>query len=341
MNSLVDKYIGGYDNTEKRKQTVKIYKNGNKYNRVVGEEVEFKIRDILISLRYFDLSNINNKKVLKSIHEAFILTCNKESIQEIFEEIDILLSLSNEEFAQIYSKKFNLQMPFSDVLRPLFMVIKEYFENLIKKMVSPTIDIEKYITKWNNIDKEKNINSSSVILYQLGKDKEFINEIATAGGVMPFNVQFISYITNNEKWSYMGWCPYAPSIRMKHLLNFPLELVFKILEINQRELIDENREFIKKLNIEESLSNLPNAPSVIQINLNILLATKLEQADKKKSKSKRKKITSKIYKRKIKKLILKLNDVKDILLEWEDYYISFAKAYSIISNNFQQKLLEI
>ena len=41
MNSLVDKYIGGYDNTEKRKQTVEIYKNRNKYNRVVGEEVEF------------------------------------------------------------------------------------------------------------------------------------------------------------------------------------------------------------------------------------------------------------------------------------------------------------
>ena len=36
MNSLVDKYIGGYDNTEKRKQTVKIYKNGNEYNRIVG-----------------------------------------------------------------------------------------------------------------------------------------------------------------------------------------------------------------------------------------------------------------------------------------------------------------
>ena len=184
MNSLVDKYIGGYDNTEKRKQTLKIYKNGNEYNRVVGEEVEFKIRDILISLRYFDLTNIKKEKVLKSIHESFILTCNKKSIQEIFEEIDVLLSLSNEEFAQIYSKKFNLQMPFSDVLRPLFMVIKEYFENLIKKMASSTIDMEKYITKWNNIDKEENINSSSVILYQLGKDKEFINEITTAMGTV-------------------------------------------------------------------------------------------------------------------------------------------------------------
>ena len=140
----------------------------------------------------------------------------------------------------------------------------------------------------------------------------------------------------------MGWCPYAPSIRMKHLLNFPLELVFKILEINQRELIDENREFIKELNIEESLSNLPNAPSATkQGDIPYTPGTRLEQADKKKSKSKRKKITSKIAKRKIKKLILKLNDVKDILLEWENYYISFAKAYSIISNNFQQKLLEI
>ena len=78
-----------------------------------------------------------------------------------------------------------------------------------------------------------------------------------------------------------------------------------------------------------------------QINLNLLLEQETKQGDKKKSKSKIKKITSKIAKRKIKKLILKLNDVKDILLEWEDYYISFAKAYSIISNNFQQKLLEI
>ena len=52
-------------------------------------------------------------------------------------------------------------------------------------------------------------------------------------------------------------------------------------------------------------------------------------------KEKKERITPKLAKNKMKKMIAKLNGVKDVLLKWEDYFISFAKTYSILSNNFQ------
>jgi len=250
--------------------------------------------------------------------------------------MDFLLSLPDKEFSQIYAKKFKLYCPFSDALKPLFTAIKEYFENLIKMICEELkIDINMYINKWNIIDKNEGVNTSSIILYQFGKDKEFMNEIMrlTESNKSLINeakqkiLLLINYINNNEKWSYIGWCPHAPDIRIKHLVSFPLDIIFDILEfLNQREYIESQREFISDLRIEEILSDLPKAPS---------RKTDINKRYNN-SKIKKKKITSKTARNKITKMIRKLNKNRNILLEWENYYISFAKTYSILSNNFQK-----
>ena len=156
MKPLVDKYIGGYNGYNERRHTIKIYGGDNRHimavgqseqqifsskKRSVGEESEFKIRDILISLKYLDISSINKKNIkgkqaMNKIHKIFLLNCKNDSLNEIFNEIDFLVSLPDKKFAQIYAKKFKLHWPFSDAIKPLFMIIKKYFENLII-MISP------------------------------------------------------------------------------------------------------------------------------------------------------------------------------------------------------------
>jgi len=342
MNSVVEKYIGGYDNIEKRRQTINIYRGGKKYTRVVGEECEFKIRDILISLKYLDLSIIDKKnakkeKILKSIHETFLLT-GKILTEKIFNEIDFLSSMPDYLFAQIYAKKFKLYLPFSDALYPLFAIIKEYFEKLIKLLGNDLqIDMDKYIEKWTSIDNERNIKSSSIILYQLGKDQKFMEEMInnankTISGRNEKNnelvylmVKFKEYIHDIKKWSYIGWCPNSPDVRMKHLMKFPLDIIFNILSINRKEYIDAQREFIFDIDIKKILSYLPSSPSDIDIDS--------FQFDR--FKIKKIKITPKIATKKIKKMIIKLNKTRSSLIKWEDYYILFAKTYSLLYNNFQ------
>ena len=41
------------------------------------------------------------------------------------------------------------------------------------------IDHQQYLDKWTEIDKKNNTESSSIILFQLGKDKEFIDKLKT------------------------------------------------------------------------------------------------------------------------------------------------------------------
>lgn len=331
MKSLSKKYMGGYNDINRRKDNINIYQGGKVYSRTVGEESEFILRDILISIKYFDLSiiqkkTIKGKRALKLIHNTFILNSDETSIQDIFDEIDYLLSLSNEELAQIYSKKFKLHMPFSDVLKPLFMFIKEYFESLIKKIYEDLeIDTDKYIDIWENINENLNIKSSSVILYQLGKDKDFIKEL-TLQKENIYN-KFKEYITNEKKWSYMGWCPNAPSIRMKHLMEFPLGIVFQILEPNHKDYIEAQYKYISNVNLDEIFLKIPIE----------LPPSKLDIKIHKKDTKKKQKLTQNMIEKKIKNLIVKLNDIKDLLIKWEDYYILFAKIYSAVSSEFQSK----
>ena len=96
MKTLVKKYTGGYENIEKRRNTIQIFMGGGKkYLRSVGEETEFSIRDILICTKYLRLSDLYTKgkthNLLKNIHDMFLLskshcTCVTSKSGTMFQE---------------------------------------------------------------------------------------------------------------------------------------------------------------------------------------------------------------------------------------------------------------
>lgn len=350
MLRIIKKYMGGYDNTDKRRSTISIYRGGKEYKRSVGEETEFGIRDILICLKYIKLSDFDSKsnkkekknRILKSIHDTFMLSkaqcvcsCSLYSPKRIFNEIDYLVNLPDDQFAQIYSRRFRLYFSFSDSLCNLFSQIKRYYENNIKLLCKRLdVDISPYIKKWKEADNNEHINSSSIILYQLGKDSKFLNEITTINRtdqeIQEAMNKFKKYVSNSEKWSYIGWCSYVPVIRMNHLLEFPLDMVFDILKLlettenNSENYVDDQIKLISDLNLEKEFKNV-QLPHELYAPNRLLNVTKCPAQPN---------ITSKIAQSKIKKMILKLNKVKPTLIKWEDYYIEHAKIYSIISNKF-------
>ena len=177
MKLNIKKFVGGYNGSESKK--IKIYKGGYEFIKLVGGETVFNIRDILLNLNHIDLNKLDNKtqrkKILSKLNNILKLDIDNKIENKIENEIDYLLKLDENQFTQLYVKKFKLHLPFSVAVRSLFMLIKEHYEKKVLHLMKILdIDQQFYLDKWNEIDKKENIDSSSIILFQLGKDKDFI-----------------------------------------------------------------------------------------------------------------------------------------------------------------------
>ena len=341
-NVVVPKICGGYNGIGKNKsQTIDVYSGGNKYSRAVGEECEFHMRDILISLKYIELDNLDSSEfevlgtdekrenIFKKLSDIFRL--KKSGEESILKEIKYLLSLSDEKLSYIYVRRFKLYFVFSDSIKPLFMSMKDYFQDQVKILADElNIDFKSYVNKWTEIDKKENIGSSSVVLYQLGKDKSFTDDIKEKAHNLETNT-LIDYITDINKWRYLGFCPYEPTLRMRHLLDFPLDMFFNMM--SDPKYVEEQVEKIRILDIQNiqtpeppfsskslstALRGVRGCPST-DIQLDSLPYSEL---------------TNEQIIELIEKLICRLDSIKPILQTWEKYYINFSKIYSDLSKKF-------
>lgn len=320
-NVVVPRICGGYNSVGKNKsQTIDIYSGGDKYSRAVGEDCEFHMRDMLISLKYIELDDLDDygkrEDIFKKLSDIFRL---KESREEgIIKEIKYLLSLSDEKLSYIYAGRFKLYFVFSDSVRSLFMSMKDYFQDQVKILADElNIDFKAYVNKWNQIDKKENIDSSSVVLYQLGKDKNFIEDMSKE---THNSKTLINYITNKDKWSYLGFCPYVPTLRMRHLLDFPLDMFFNML--SDPKYVEEQLEKISSLGIQNIQT--PEPPFSLESLSTDIQLDSLPYSE----------LTNEQIVEHVDKFICRLDDIKPILQEWEQYYIDYSKIYSNLSKKF-------
>jgi hypothetical protein len=169
-------------------------------------------------------------------------------------------------------------------------------------------DEEAKLSLYKNSDEELKINSSSVILHQFGKDEELNSYIKTV------NQNLAEYITDKDKWSYIGWCPFVPDIRYKHLLGFPLEMIAGLLNIDVKNIGDL---LMKIKKIEPPKIETVDAPPLPD-NLS------LEE--------------------KVKLLHTRIKEIKPTLKEWESYYekcaeqvLEQARVFQAIFKEFGQE----
>lgn len=331
MDTLINIYkIGGYDNIGKnRSRTITVYSGTSEFRRSIGDECTFQIRDIILNAKYIDFKK-DKEHVLSEVSSMFKL--RGKSYDKINEEMKNLLSLSNEKLAQIYVNRFRLYSVFSDTIRPLFMAIREYFENQIKILCSNiNINITSYIKKWEEYDRENNINSSSVILYQLGKDKDFLEELKIKYDQKQHINTFIEYVSDTNRWNYKGYCPYEPVKRMKLLLAFPLNEIFDILSAHDKsDYVDKQKKKINQL----YMGDLKVIPIPYNIDLDKLSdSQKMDYISDDESSVN---ATPNPIFETTQKLICKLHDVKPILEKWEEYYIETSKIFSELGNRFNK-----
>ena len=111
MSSYIDKFIGGYDAVGAQKpETVEIFQGGKNYFKTAGDEHEFQLRDMMLNIKYLDTINdldFTNIKTLHKIAEIF-----KLETKNVLDELNYLLSLSDDELVQLYSKRFKLYLIF-------------------------------------------------------------------------------------------------------------------------------------------------------------------------------------------------------------------------------------
>lgn len=217
--------------------------------------------------------NYNN--FLCVLNDIFPLPIYTTDENEILFLINNIYNAKDDKLMNALTNSINMFDTLYSSIRHLFMIYKVYVENRIEifvklrndyiqkfKLSNKTNNFMELVDRWNSIDIENKINTSSTILFfnfpshdttlektipkihweinDNPKDSKHIHSKIT---------QFLAIIKKN-KFSYIGYCPYAAIHRFKLLLKFPIK------ELNQLiQLLDYNH---KHKNINTACSNIVN-----------------------------------------------------------------------------------
>ena len=282
---------------------IPIYLQGGSVGRIIsGGATKFVMNDLDINL-----SLITDSNSASQISYTFKLNN--------IEELDEWLASSETDFLAKCLRKFKFHFVYSNALKGLFFDIVNLFENYVTKILSLMFNgdeskINDLKKNWIDYDSTNNLESSSIILYQFGKD-ESLNKFLETKSLNLFN-----YIKDKDKWSYLGWCPYVSDIRYRALLNFPLELVTEFIEIK----LD-----VGKLSKEFSKLKKINSPPV---SASQVQTETIETLKKKSLKDK----SGELHKR--------IQAAEKFLSEWETYYTACATQVMEIAKVWQTNFPE-
>lgn len=212
VQAIEDDNESEYSDDESGKKTVNggilVYLHGGKIGKIIsGGSTAFQLKDLEINIG---------------------LGANEEQIKYTFklnniEELNEWLFASPRDFLAKCLRKFKFQMVYSNALKGLFFDMVHLFEKYVQMLMKKAGNMDSMLKKWTEYDAVNNLESSSIILYQFGKDQELNDYIKSR------DINLLGYICDKDKWSYLGWCPHVPDIRYRALLNFPLELVVGLL----------------------------------------------------------------------------------------------------------------
>jgi hypothetical protein len=266
-----------------------IYIQGGKTGKLkTGGAIDYMMDDIDINLELAD------NKLGQLLYTFRVSEVN---------EIDDWINSNSHDFIAKCLRKFKIHMPYSNSLKGLFFDIVKLFEYYVLQIIKmASFNTEEKLVEYKTFDEENNIESSSVILYQFGKDEK-LNLWCKK-----HSPNLAAYITDSDRWSYKGWCPHVPDIRYTHLLRFPLEMVIHLLE-----------DKLDFTNLEKDLSELKKIkpPSIIN--------EWYSQIDVKKPLNKKVEILHK-----------RIKDASIHLKEWETYYIKSSEQILEQAKIFQK-----
>jgi hypothetical protein len=251
-----------------------------------GGKIDYYIDNVSYSLEYEGDKQIQ-----------YIYNLESSNSEYINRDLSKWLNEDNDTFVDICIRKFQLFKPYSNTVRLLFFKIVELFEKITLELTN------KYDPEYKNRCELIEEDTSSKILYNFGKDEKL-------NMVLPDDLRDL--ITDDDKWSYKGFCPFVPEERLKYLLKFPIYLILDII----------NNKWSKKVKT-----------SCLKWNFNL-------QIDKPNNSKNNFKINQKSDNAKLAKLVLeRIKKHKPDLIKWENYYLKHSYIIANLIDKLQFKEL--
>ena len=208
--------------------TIKAINGGEEYNLVIGGEVDFYNKDVNHKWTLYNdkwnlyNDNLKGDKADKADGRLIDLINDILELPEYIDDPYLLLEICNEikksstyTLFHTFIKRLKLEDSLNAAKKTLFWKWKELIEaSIISFLKKKDEKIMEAVNQWKLHIENNNINTSSIILWALFSKQS------------PF---YKNYLENID-FEYKGFCPKEPDLRIKYLMQFPLndvEFTFK------------------------------------------------------------------------------------------------------------------
>lgn len=233
-------------------------------------------------------------------------------------------------------KQFMIYEPVSVAIHSLFTTIKLHYEYIIELCISArnkyilendindkTNDILELKKYWEDMNQQYSLESSSTMLLFLNPPKGMKSKLNF--NITGHEIEIAKLKDSIKKFNYLGFCPKVPQVRLKALLDFPINEFVAVIK-----KIDPTAKFPNYANLEKEitagLSKMPTAP-IIEDNIKRIdppkeLTDNIELA---------------------KWYIDAILDLRKELLKYgamyEEYYVDQAKIFVELNDKIKQEFL--
>lgn len=272
MNLELSELFGGFDTLAGKSKTLTVsggFTKNNKHvehNVVIGDITKNFVKNKMIEWDTFKSTYYNNGKLDQKHYANFLNTINDIFPLPIYttNENELLFLVSNIykakpiEIVNALMKSVNIFISLKSAIRHLFMIYKVYIEKIVEIYINlrnqyidkfklsktnETNDFNELSTRWNIIDAENSVDTSSPILFfnfhpsTIKFEKsipKFIWGIKSSDSkhtnVNNAATDFLNAVKKN-KFEYVGYCPHAAIQRFKLLLKFPIRKLIDLIKI--------------------------------------------------------------------------------------------------------------
>lgn len=274
MRDTVDSILGGINKIPSNVSTLRvsggfmINSKHIEHNILIGNLIKTFIKNKFLEWDSFKDTYYVNKKLPIKDYNNFLCVLNDIFPLPVYtvDENELLFLIKNiymakpNELMAGFTKMTPIYKPLNSAIRHLFMAYKIYLEKIIEifvqlrqdhistnKLKGNPNDFSKLLDRWNAIDIENKVNTSSLILFfnfpptsmKLEDTVPSINWYDGASKNTPFNKSISKFLTKATqlKFNYLGFCPHAAIHRFKLLLQFPVKELLdaiKVLDLSRK-----------------------------------------------------------------------------------------------------------
>lgn len=263
--------IGGLEPNDDDSKTIEI----DGINYVVSDKFKTMLRDSFIDWGTFleiYHDNLNHTLMFDQMVKLLGIKENENLRDFMIPLVEKIYKLPAEAHMACMMKQFVLFEPVSLAIHTLFTTIKLHYEHILELFLATRNtyilknnlsdkpnDIESLKQYWSQMNQQYDLDSSSVMLLFLNPPnglKSKIN-IKITGKEKTIDALRLGI----KKFHYLGFCPKVPQVRLKALLDFPInEFVAAIKDIDPSAKFPNYNKLEKE--IAKKMATLPEKPKV-------------------------------------------------------------------------------